>query len=432
MSVIPTVLDETLQKLKDQMDIENGYLSVMAIASRQYGFKNITELANYVRTHSLSDIQSKVNIGDSFDILWTDNYASPPSSVTITYTVVDIKNVKKSNGNVVPGVILFPNKTVKALGKQYQGSYYTVPYVQKTFLLTNLPALSNGDIIQFKYHTKTATPDTSVTRYITVNANKSAGGALAAQNNNPLSGKMDFYASDTDQNYNARFTITNGTHASPTYEYDVYLNETHDVGSVHVNSYVGGCVPVTWDGNLYREFYNSSCTDGSWLNRRTFDVALSNTYKTVLKYGFMYGFPSDFLAAIGEIEVEENVLGGVYRKSNNYFFPPSNTNLYYEPANEKEGTAWQYFVEGSGSASPLALGTASEIVFAPAVTDRVPAGFDASTYGVVTRSWTGTPSGSPKPYVIQMSNEYIHGGISAVSSYTLSNALSFHPCCCIC
>ena len=423
MSVIPTVLDETLQKLKDQMDIENGYLSVMAIASRQYGFKNITELANYVRTHSLSDIQSKVNLGDSFDILWTDNYASPPTSVTITYTVVDIKNVKKSNGDVVPGVILFPNRSLRG----------TVAYVQNTFLLTNLPALSNGDVIQFKYHTKVDDPTNTSVRYITVNANKSAGGALSIRNHAPFLGKMDFYTTENDTSYNTSFNIVNGTHASPTYEYDVYLNESHDVGGVHVNSFIDGNVRVTWADNLYREFFNSSCTDGSWLNRKGFDIGYTTTYKNTRKYGFMYGFPSDFLAALGEIEVEENVLGGVYRKSNNYFFPPSNTNLYYEPANNKEGTAWQYFVEGSGSASPLALGTASEIVFAPAVADRIPVEFSSGDYGVVTRSWSGTPSGSPKPYNINISNEYSHGGISAASSYNLVNTtVSLHPCCCIC
>ncbi len=276
----PILLNATATDIATELEIQNGYLSIMASGKRSTIYENIEQIAHVVRSNPLDVAKKLLPVGDQIIVPWKDLDDSAHNTDETAYQVawdfLDVREVTKKDGSVVPGLVLGMH-LCSAYGVQFShqqafyhadsalaaGTYY---FIVNTQYGDNIPS---GSLLEF-----------TTTKEL------------------PAEGRIYMDTSKNVQLYAAGSTtsIETVTAAVVTSSSGTNLGTTGSNGLNTKNNMQYG--HNRYSTSAIRQYLNASGNNW-WKSQEDFDIRPDQ----YAKHGFMSGFNDDFLSAIKPIKV---------------------------------------------------------------------------------------------------------------------------------
>jgi hypothetical protein len=289
----PIFLNQTGERMLEQMKIQNAYLSMLASGSRSQIFENVSEIARIIRNNSVDENKRIFPIGDQIMIPWKDmddsSHNTDETAYQVPLNIVYHGEVTLESGAVVPGMFVQWHYC-SPFGVQFSNyqAFMNCP--------DGLPAGQYYVTFNATWGSKDAQSGTSWN--FTLTQNVPAGGRLSGFEGMPdtlsSSWKVKSWASPTAASPIETVSIVSGAEGTSlgsmnlTMLGDEGLNCMHSVGYGHNR----------WSTSAIRQYLNAKGT-GWWASKEDFDIR-PNEYA---KNGFMSGFKDDLLNAIKPIKV---------------------------------------------------------------------------------------------------------------------------------
>lgn len=347
MSVItnePIMLNATAQAIADELNRQNGYLSLMTSGKKSEVYSDISQIAHIVRSNELVINKQLFPIGDQIIIPWKDMddsaHNTDETAYQVAWDIVTHRMVTLKDGSQVPGLFLQMHKC-SAYGVQFshqqafmscpdglEAGTYHVTFGAKwgnngaeagsswQFTLTK-PVPAGGRLSGFDY-----IPDVATSTYTV----KSWGTPDAA---NPIE-TVPVSAGEEGTALGTMMFTTLGAEG---------LNCMQSVGYGHNR----------WSTSALRQYLNSAGNNW-WESKEDFDIRPDQ----YAKKGFMSGFGEDFLAAIKPVKVTTalNVVEGfdaATEDTYDTFFLPSLEEMNAKPQlSNAEGNFFEYWRKRMG------------------------------------------------------------------------------------
>ena len=380
--------DETFQQAMNQ---KNALLQVLASDKVATVSGDWTAVQRIVRSGSAPYVYAA---GDMFTDTWNDTAAKEGAGQEYTYPwhIADFGDYELEGGETFHGM------TIQA--------HYAHPFGvqfshQMAFLAcpTGLEAGTYYFTIESTWGSNVTAGDTvSFTTTQAVPANGCVAGCYGAPNQAKSTWKIYTYAADRKtilETLTPTFEATGtslGTQHKDTREGN--LNSTQEMAYGHNR----------WKTSALRQYLNSSADKGAWWSLPEdsdpdYPFLIAPDQLTS-KDGFLKGMPEDLLAVIKptKIVTYQNTVqdGGTAETTYDKIFLPALEQIHVNPQISGEGTAWEYWKQVSGSASPLAqYGTYPQMItyavenHSSALTVRL----RSAHRGYATHTWSVTSTG---------------------------------------
>ena len=396
----PIMLNATARQIADELDKQNGYLSMLAAGHKGDVYGSMAQIARIIRSNDLNTNKKNFPIGDQIIMPWKDmddaEHNTDLTAYQVAWDIVHHGMVELQDGTTVPGMFI----------QMHLCSSYGVQF--------SCP--------QAFYHCDEALP--AGTYYFTVNA---AYDTIAASSileftltqAVPAGGRIKMTTGKAVTTWSADGTtiIESTTAEVVSSSSGTNLGTT---GSNGLNSTARMRYGSNrWKTSAIRQYLNKAGT-GWFTSQENFDVR-PDQYE---KNGFMSGFNDDFLAAIKPIKVTTalNTVDGYADSSEDTFdtfFLPSLQQMYVSPQlADVEGAYFEYWKARLARTSYAGTGSSNvyDAFKIPAINANSAqyVRLRSAYRGYATSAWLVISSG----YVIYYGNAY--------------GAYRFSPVCVIC
>lgn len=345
----PPFLNDTAEKMLEEMRIQNAYLALLAQDKIQTLDSTWDKVAALVRAgHG----KAVYGIGDKFIDTWTDKANSDKEYNDYTWRVDHHGEVELENGDVVPGMYLATHWThpVAMTFNQYQAFYYAE---------TELAAGTYYVTLDYTWGSKDCVKGASFC--FTLTKPVPAGGKLAGFRRAPDEAytSWDVRSYDTDsKTIIETVKVSKGVSGNCLINaWGAYYDGTSNINGLQRTAYGY----ARWAQSTIRQYLNSDAGVGQWWTpQNKFDVAPDNLSTTA---GYLSGLPTDLLAAIKPVKIvtytntceaadKTQVMDVTYDR----VFLPSLEEMYVKPQAPAggEGEAHEYWRILSGSSQPVA------------------------------------------------------------------------------
>ena len=346
----PVLTDETAAAIGKALEIQNGYMSMVAGGKRKALFDDISQISHVVQSNTVEALQKLIPIGNQIIVPWKDlddsAHNTDDTAYQVAWDVVNIAPVTKQNGDVVPGLWLQMHKC-STYGVQFSNC-------QAFYNATN--GLAAGTYY-VTFNTTWGAAKTGESMNFTLNQAVPAGGKLSGFQyiaDGGSSFTVKSWATADAANPIETVTAKSGVNGT-----SLGIIEQRTVSTDGLN----GLQQVAYGHNRYstsaiRQYLNATGT-GWWTSQEDFDIR-PDQYS---KHGFMSGFGDDFLAALKPVKVTtllNTVEGFSMTSEDTYdkFFLPALEQMYVTPQATGEGDYWPYWKERLGLGKPAGQWTA--------------------------------------------------------------------------
>ena len=347
--VKPPFLNDTAEKMLEEMRIQNAYLALLAQDKITTLDSTWDKVAALVRAgHG----KAVYGIGDKFIDTWTDKASSNKEYNDYTWRVDHHGSVELENGDVVPGMYLATQYThpIAVTFCQYQAFYYAEEELAAgTYYVT----------LGYTWGSKDCVKGASFCFTLTKPVPK--GGKLAGFRriaDDPCS-SWDVRSYDVDsKTVIETVKVEKGATGSCLINaWGPYYDGTSNINGLQRTAYGYG----RWSQSAIRQYLNSDAEKGKWWTpQNKFDLAPDNLDTTA---GYLSGLPADLLAAIKPVKVVTytntcETADKAQEKDITYdrVFLPSLEEMYAKPQAPAggEGVPHDYWRIISGSSQPVA------------------------------------------------------------------------------
>ena len=347
--VKPPFLNDTAEKMLEEMRIQNAYLALLAQDKITTLDSTWDKVAALVRAgHG----KAVYGIGDKFIDTWTDKASSNKEYNDYTWRVDHHGSVELENGDVVPGMYLATQYThpIAVTFCQYQAFYYAEEELAAgTYYVT----------LGYTWGSKDCVKGASFCFTLTKPVPK--GGKLAGFRriaDDPCS-SWDVRSYDVDsKTVIETVKVSKGVAGTCLInEWGTYYSGEGNINGLQRTAYGYG----RWSQSAIRQYLNSDADAGKWWTpQNKFDLAPDNLDTTA---GYLSGLPADLLAAIKPVKVVTytntcETADKAQEKDITYdrVFLPSLEEMYAKPQAPAggEGVPHDYWRIISGSSQPVA------------------------------------------------------------------------------
>lgn len=379
----PIMLDETGVMLINELQHQNGYLSMIASGAQQEIFDSMAQIAGIIRGNDVETNARIFPIGDQIVMPWKDlddpNHNTDATAYQVAWDIVHHGIVTRADGSEVPGMYL----------QMHKCSAYGVQFSHQQAFYQAAAVLSAGTYhVEFgvKYN-DTFTAGTSGQFTLTQDLPK--GGRLLLNGNN-----VEAWASATAASATETVALTLGSGGT-------------SLGTISSGS-SGGINAMNrikyghnrWSTSGIRQYLNSS--KASWFaSEEDFDMRPDENTKR----GFMAGFNSDFLSAIRPVKVTtalniEEGYASTTEDTVDTFFLPSLQQMNIRPMlSNVEGDTFDYWKQALGSQTFVESGVANtfDAFKIPSINDMANSGsyiwLRSAVRDEMHKGWHLNPSG---------------------------------------